>query len=239
MDDLKLLREMRRDVPPPSPEILRAAEHRLMLAAGVPRRPADPGLTRIRLLRPRRFGRLAMAGGLSLAVITGAVAAQELQSSGSAAGGQRGNVKLAAWTVTRHADGLIDIYIRQLRDPAGLRAMLRRDGVPARVEFLQHEPTVYKHIPPQGCAYPSFPSVKADLTLENKIFPLPGGPPNKVGISHRPINLTFVIRPSAIPPDMGIFWQIWIAKAAKGFPSLSGNVDLVQASPSCTGGSRA
>jgi DNA-directed RNA polymerase specialized sigma24 family protein len=33
------------------------------------------------------------------------------------------------------ADGLVDVTIRELRDPAGLQSKLRADGVPASVTF--------------------------------------------------------------------------------------------------------
>jgi hypothetical protein len=44
-------------------------------------------------------------------------------------------VRLAAWTVVKQANGEIDVTINQLKDPAGLQATLRADGVPATVSF--------------------------------------------------------------------------------------------------------
>jgi hypothetical protein len=43
--------------------------------------------------------------------------------------------RLAAWTVAKQANGDIDIHIRQLKNPAGLQATLRADGVPVNVGF--------------------------------------------------------------------------------------------------------
>ncbi len=57
-----------------------------------------------------------------------------LLSSGHA-GGHSSSVQLTAWTVTKLANGDIDVTINQLKDPAGLQATLRADGVPATVSF--------------------------------------------------------------------------------------------------------
>ena len=54
-------------------------------------------------------------------------------------GGSTGTAQLTAWTVTRQADGNITITIRQLKDPAGLQATLRADGVPASVTFARQQ----------------------------------------------------------------------------------------------------
>ena len=43
------------------------------------------------------------------------------------------SARLAAWTVTRQADGDITVTVNELRDPAGLQRTLRADGVPASV----------------------------------------------------------------------------------------------------------
>ena len=47
-------------------------------------------------------------------------------------GPHQATVRLAAWTVTKQADGSIDVTVRQWRDPARLQATLRADGVPVR-----------------------------------------------------------------------------------------------------------
>ena len=43
--------------------------------------------------------------------------------------------QLAAWTVAKHTDGDIYVTINELRDPAGLQATLRADGLPVNVSF--------------------------------------------------------------------------------------------------------
>lgn len=214
---------MRSDIPRPSPQALRNAERRLAQAASTRRVMAGTRL----LAPPARRRRMVMAAGFSLAVVTGIFAAQALQSSSPRPGSSAGP-KLAAWTVTRRPDGLVNIYLRQLRDPAGLRALLRKDGVPARIEFVRHpfEATTSPDVIPRSCAAPPL-SDKANLHLQDKIFPLPGG-------SNVPAALALVIRPSALPAGIGMFWQVGIAKGRKA-PLFAWNLDLVLATPRCTG----
>jgi hypothetical protein len=50
-------------------------------------------------------------------------------------GRQPATVRLVAWTVAMKANGDVDVTIHQLRDPAGLQATLRADGVPVTVSF--------------------------------------------------------------------------------------------------------
>jgi len=58
---------------------------------------------------------------------------------------------LAAWTVNTGPGGTVTVTIRALRDPAGLQARLRMDGIPASVTFFGkpnpacHAPTVPVH----------------------------------------------------------------------------------------------
>jgi hypothetical protein len=79
---------------------------------------------------------------------------------------------LVAWTVARLSDGNIRVRIFQLRDPAGLQAKLRAEGVPASVVTG----------PPGACQrYP------ASRALLNRVFP--GSyrlrpPPGKVIVIH-------------------------------------------------------
>jgi hypothetical protein len=49
--------------------------------------------------------------------------------------GRPANARLAAWTVAKQANGDIDVTINQLKDPAGLQATLRADGLPVSVSF--------------------------------------------------------------------------------------------------------
>jgi hypothetical protein len=66
-------------------------------------------------------GVLALAAGAAVAV-TALLPASHPAS-------QRPRVQLAAWTVVQQPGGIIHVTIRELRDPAGLQAALRADGV--------------------------------------------------------------------------------------------------------------
>ena len=93
--------------------------------------PVDQIVSRGRTMRARRriplaAGALAVAGGTALAVFAVLPSGQP----GHPAGAQ-----LAAWTVSKQANGNIPITVNQLKDPSGLQATLRADGLPADVNF--------------------------------------------------------------------------------------------------------
>jgi hypothetical protein len=141
-------------------------------------------------------------------------------------------VRLAAWTVTRQADGSIKITFREATDAAGLQRTLRADGVPASVTFTGR--------PNPACQpYP---------VSRSQSKPSPGNPyggPLK-GVVRGPLSTGFhnpaqsyttpyalVIHPSELPFGAGL--QIWTS----GTPGLADNfqleMSLVQVSPQCTG----
>jgi len=229
MDDLELLRELRSDVPPPSRQAISSASRRLEQAAGRPGSPFRAGSGAPWSWPRGRLTRLALAGGLAFAVAAGIFAAQAAQSPGTRPA--NGRARLAAWTVIRQPDGVLRIYVRQLRDPAGLQAMLRRDGVPARLEFVHHHilGTTSLEIIPLSCRNVSM-SDKAQTLLEDKVFPQPR--PNKDGIA-RAVPWILAVRPSALPAGVGMFWPVWLPRKWH-LPAVS-NLVLVQASRRCTG----
>jgi hypothetical protein len=161
--------------------------------------------SRARTLRARR-----RAAGLAGALAVGAAAVAAVTALGPAGHqpSHSGGIRLAAWTVTKQADGTIDVTIRQLRDPAGLQRTLRADGLPATVTFFGQLPSSCQR----------FPATNLDLI-------------NRVFSSRQAGRYTvMVIHPSALPAGAGV--QInppdhqWITSVAIG---------LVQASPQCTG----
>jgi hypothetical protein len=162
--------------------------------------PAERIISRGRAVRARRripgiAAMVAVAAGVAVAVAA-------LLPSGHQPG-----VQLAAWTITKQADGNIYITVRELRDPAGLQSTLRADGVPASVTFYgQQNPACQK--------YP------ASQALINQVFPSPAPPP-------RP---RVVIDPSALPRAAGV--QLTGNFQPHG---IGMGVALVQASPQCTG----
>jgi hypothetical protein len=108
--------------------------------------PVDLIISRGRTVRARRripvaAGALTVAAGTALAVTTLLPASHPGQPSdhSNLAAGQLsatpGTVRLAAWTVTKEANGDIDVTVDQLKDPAGLQATLRADGLPVNVSF--------------------------------------------------------------------------------------------------------
>jgi hypothetical protein len=115
--------------------------------------PVAQIISRGRAVRARRripgvAGALAMTAATALAVTalltpghSGLLASGHPRTShpGTQPSGRLGShpasARLAAWTVAMQANGDIDITINQLKDPAGLQATLRADGLPATVSF--------------------------------------------------------------------------------------------------------
>jgi len=110
--------------------------------------PVAQIISRGRAVRARRripavAGALAVAAGTALAVTMllpfGHPAPMSSDHPGLLPSGHPGShpasVRLAAWTVTKQANGDIDVTINQLKNPAGLQSTLRADGLPADVTF--------------------------------------------------------------------------------------------------------
>jgi len=176
-----------------------------------------------RLARPALIGvaTAAVAAAVVLALVPGPPAARAHH------GGQVGTT-LAAWTVIKLRDGLLQVTIRELREPAGLEQVLRADGVPANVQFLHHDfmATTSTHDLPKGCRNPRM-SDRANAELQGKIMPVEPSPRSGVAIN---------IRPSAIPRGIGLYLKAWAASpGTQSGAYLTLQADLVQATPQCTG----
>jgi hypothetical protein len=131
------------------------------------------------------------------------------------------HARLAAWTVTKEADGRIFLRIRELRDPAALQRKLRADGVPASVVFHPG--------PPVEVVSPwRFVQFKNNPCQEYS-----GGEGQAQNVVRRgsPLTGMFLYR-SAIPNGAGV--QIVATRNVAGppFPLFEW---LVQDSPQCTG----
>jgi hypothetical protein len=87
-------------------------------------------------------GALVVAGGAALGVTALAPSGHPAPTATGKAGSHPAVVRLAAWTVTKQANGDIGITIRQLQHPAQLQATLRADGLPAHVSFTGNPGTV-------------------------------------------------------------------------------------------------
>jgi hypothetical protein len=171
--------------------------------------PVDEIISRGRAVRARRrVPRLAGA----LAAAAGAAAAVALLVPGT----RPAATQLTAWTVTRQADGNVDVTIRQLSDPAGLAAALHGAGVPAYVAFAGP-------VPARCAQYP------VSQSQQQAIYQFQPGDGS----------VALVIDPSAIPGGAGLFFLDVPASALNGtppFPVVDGrsvHIGVVQGSSTC------
>jgi hypothetical protein len=198
--------------------------------------PVEQIVSRSRAVRARRrvtglAGVVALAAGAALAVTT-------LLPGGNQASPRPPAAQLAAWTVTRQADGSIRVTIRELRNPAGLQSKLRADGVPASVTLLGREN-------PSCRRYPASPAQAHRVfsqTLE--LIPPPRqGPPAGTPLSRIGVVVVMLIHPSALPTGAGVqlatSFTLLPPVAANGgvdhVAHLGAELNLVYASPACTG----
>jgi hypothetical protein len=174
----------------------------------------------------RSIMRLSVGGlsatGVVAAVIIGVIALSPASRHAS----HPVHAQLAAWTVVKQADGTIFVKIRELRDPAGLQATLRADGVPASVVF-------YPGRPAEQSAW-SFVHFKNNPCQEYS-----GGESQAQNVltGQHPLQVGFTVHPSAIPSGAGV--QIVANSNVGYYPQPQGPMALfewlVQASPQCTG----
>jgi hypothetical protein len=199
------------------------------------------GRARRRRLIPGVTGTLAVAAAAALAVTTLAPAGHQATHRAS----RQPAAQLAAWTVTKLADGDISVTIRELRDPAELQGTLRARGVPASVTFTsQRNPACRLY--PGGAPVP--PLQPASLLLR-RVFPVPYDhlPPPLPRLHGRhwvraqaaahvrppappsPSHTILVIDPSALPGHAGVLLGLSGTGEAFLLPQV------VYASPRCTG----
>jgi hypothetical protein len=153
--------------------------------------------------RRTRHKLTALAAGAAAVAAGAAVAVTALIPASRPPG-----VQLAVWTVVKQADGNINVTIRQFRDPAGLQARLRADGVPASVTFTgQQNPACQ---PYRGTG------------LIGMV----------ISVRQEGQRALTIINPSALPSGAGLQF----ASSAPRQGTVPGvGVYLVQASPQCTG----
>jgi hypothetical protein len=197
--------------------------------------PVEQIISRGRAVRARRrvpgvaatLGAAAVAAvAVSVALPAGHLAASHPGASHPASGPA---VQLAAWTVTRQADGSVQVTFREATDPAGLQRTLRADGVSVSVTFTGHQNPACRPYPVSGS--------QAEPSLGQPF----GGPMGSVlprDFIHNPklaytTPYALVINPSALPSGAGL--QIWTSGTPGAADNFQLNVNLVQASPQCTG----
>jgi hypothetical protein len=198
--------------------------------------PVEQIVSRGRAVRARRrvtglAGAVALAAAAALAVTT-------LLPGGPQASPRPPAAQLAAWTVTRQADGSIRVTIRELRNPAGLQNKLRADGVPASVTLLgRQNPSCQRYPASRALAHKVF-----SRTLE--LIPPPRqGPPAGTPLSRIGVIVVMLIHPSALPRGAGVqlatSFTLLPPVAANGgvehVAHLGAELNLVYASPACTG----
>jgi hypothetical protein len=172
-------------------------------------RPSIPASEIIARARRRRVGRRLIPGMTGAA--GAAVAVMALLPAGHLASHQP-RVRVAAWIVVHQPGGIIHVTIRELRDPAGLQAALRADGVPASVSFGNGQQTACRPYPGGGF------NTSGNPALINSVFPQTG------------VN----IRPSALPSGTGVLLA-FSQRSRHGVPGIGVEVAVVQASRQCTG----
>jgi hypothetical protein len=172
--------------------------------------PVDQIVARGRAVRARRripvaAGGLAAAAGVAIGVAT-------LVSGGPHAS-HATSATLTAWTVQKQANGDVRVTIRDLRDPSGLQARLRADGIPANVSFSGL---------PAACQ----PVAVTKSQLSSVVTHQQHGR-----------RMVFVIHPSALPSGDGVFIfdQVSAPPLSSGHQHGPLAFGLVQASSACTG----
>ena len=188
---------------------------------------ADTPLTAIecrgRAVRARRRRGLAGAVAVAAAAVVVVVLAQ--QPGTGTRPGPAPSTRLAAWTVTEKPPGIIEIKIRELKDPAGMQRELRSDGVPAFVRFQNQNP-------PDCLYYPMSPARAQKLS--QRIFPEPDN-------AQTADNAAMVIDATAIPAGVGLWIEFTPPQThnegnGQSFVSFGSGYTLVYASGRCPSG---
>jgi len=174
---------------------------------------------------PVLAGAMALVAGTALALITLPSGAHQPSALSPVSPAQ-----LAAWTVTRQADGTIRVTIRELRDPAELQGQLRADGVPASVTLAGREN-------PACRPYPADPALrKRVLSITFDVIPSPHqGPPPSNSPPQPNLVMVFHINPTALPARTGVQIATSYTAVQPGLARSSLGSGLVYASPQCTG----
>jgi hypothetical protein len=198
--------------------------------------PVQQIISRGRAVRNRRRVPAA-AGSLAAAAVVAFTVGVALPGSHPAARGPAAShpasppsVRLAAWTVTRQADGNIKVSFRELADPAALQRTLRADGVPVSVTFTgRQNPACQPYSLPAGQSFWPYGPKPGPVSALGLGFRFTK-PNLKNAYTTPPDELpALVISPSALPSGAGL--EIFTL----GNQGLQ--VMLVHVSPQCTGSS--
>ena len=162
--------------------------------------------------RPDRGGHASFYSAIAAVALLGP-GSHPLAPAGHpvASGSHPATARLAAWVITRDPDGGITVNVNQMKNPAGLQATLRADGIPARVTF---DPLRWMTQPlPAGCAAPKM-SDRANAQLQSKILTPPAIWKYQQQLMRRfastPITITYTLHGHvrhATFPRNGVAWQ--------------------------------
>jgi hypothetical protein len=173
--------------------------------------------------RRRSITRLSLGGLSATGVVAAVIIAVIALLPASHQASRPVRAQLAAWTVVKQTGGTIFVQIREFRDPAGLQATLRADGVPASVVFY----------PGNSMAKSAWAFVHFE---GNPCQEYSGGEGQAQNVVTGTFQTGLTVHPSAIPSGAGV--QI-VAGSEAGYPQQGGEDAifewLVQASPQCTG----
>jgi hypothetical protein len=167
-------------------------------------------------------GALAALGAVALA-ITAVLPASPASSPGA---------RLAAWTVTKRADGTVLVTIREITNPLELERRLRANGVPATVTFFPGLNPACQ-APPVGFRIPPHPGVwivDVNPDANAGAGTVPAYP------KHRRSPVVLIIRPAAIAPHTGLEFVDVNPKNRRGIVRLVIGNPVVHHNPGCDGG---
>lgn len=165
---------------------------------------------RHRIRAQRRRWLLPAAGALVTAGAAAAAVTLAMPAS------HQPQVRLDAWTVSKQANGNIQVTINQLQNPSGLQSTLRADGVPASVTFGQ-----------QNSACQHYPQSSPRQLKQALGVPPPGQYQGPAGA------YVFDIDPSALPSGAGAAITVLSDSGSGG--KFIVRQDIVYSSPRCTG----
>jgi hypothetical protein len=188
-------------------DVLRAAADSLSTIPMPSAPDAAAIITTGRARRRRRMTGLSIAGTAAVTVV--ALGLSGVFGSASHEPGYPAHARLAAWTVTKLADGNISVTINQFNDPAGLQSTLRADGVPASVTLPgQQNPACQPY--PGGTPGPAS---HLATPLLKQVFPKPyqrlallpqSGHPSAAPAPSSSNSVVIVIDRSALPSNSGV-----------------------------------
>jgi hypothetical protein len=190
--------------------------------------PVEQVISRGRAVRARR--RIpAVAGALAVVAAVTVLAVTRLAPASHQPTRPQPGVQLAAWTVVKQGDGTVRLTVREFINPAGLQSKLRADGIPASVTFIGQEN-------PACRPYRASPALRGSIfshTFEY-IAPPHQGPPTTMPPQVGLLPVLLIHRP-ALPRGVGVQFASVFTQPSSGAAHATVRLDLVYASPQCTG----